>query len=48
MKQGDPDQPLVVTMSEDQLEAAPEFVTLADGQARRQAAAPPPAGAGSQ
>ncbi len=54
LKPGDPDQPLVVAMSKDQLEAAPEFTTLADQRARQQAAlAPPPSavpspGAGSQ
>ena len=56
VQQGGPDWPLVVAMGKDQLEAAPEFVTLADQQAQRQAAAaPPPAavpapapGAGSQ
>ncbi len=56
IKQDSPDRPLVVAMSKEQLDAAPEFVTLADQQTQRQAAAapppaavPPPAtGAGSQ
>ena len=39
-----PDEPLVVAMTKAQLEAAPEFATLADQRAQRQAAlSPPPA-----
>ena len=45
LKPGGPDQPLVVAMTKDQLEAAPEFATLADQRAQRQAASSPSAGA---
>ena len=40
-----PDEPLVVAMTKAQLEAAPEFATLADQRAQRQAALSPPSGA---
>jgi sporulation protein YlmC with PRC-barrel domain len=40
-----PDQPLVVAMTKTELEAAPEFATLADQRAQRQAALTPAAGA---
>ncbi len=42
IQKGGADQPLVVSMSKDQLEAAPEFMTLADQRASQQAAAVPP------
>jgi sporulation protein YlmC with PRC-barrel domain len=45
IQQRGPDQPLVVAMTKDQLEAAPEFMTLADQNAQRQAALSQPAGA---
>jgi hypothetical protein len=38
IQQRGPDEPLVVAMTKDQLEAAPEFTTLADQHARQQAA----------
>ena len=42
-----PDQPLVVAMTKTELEAAPEFATLADQRAQRQAALTPAAGPGA-
>jgi sporulation protein YlmC with PRC-barrel domain len=56
VQKGSADRPLVVAMTKKQLEAAPEFMTLADQQAQKQAAAAPlpsaavpaPAPAGAQ
>ncbi len=54
IQQRGPNEPLVVAMSKDQLENAPEFMTLADQRANQQAALAPPStavpapGAGSQ